>query len=719
MRISKHFFCFFLLCTIVGQSNAQEWTSYKSIQGVSDYLDMGDELYLATDAGLVIVDKNTLEHSNYRIEGSNFMTNHFVSVARSSSGETFIGTYDVVVARFDGSGFQDIIVPDGLNPLDDPKLYDLEISETGELWLATSQGVFRQLGEEWVKYNHEQLGGNFFKAWDIEFDAAGAVYIATGNGVYKFENESWTHLSAGISLAGYLDADVYFSKSGDLFYCSPLGGIGKFDGNSWTIISNVDLDFNDFLFNGFTEDLEGNIYVDTYLNVVFKVTGDSLTLFEEELNLGGNLPRTSFYHIDEEGVSWYNRSMFLSANNNGNIESTTLLSTTIESNHIYNVKKGPNGEMFFLMQSTTNSISVLYPNGEWSLLELPFDVFSWNASSGDMVYFGENDIWLSHYDGMYHYDGLEWTLYPLGYCETLVHDSQGRVYALGQSQIFILENGIISEYNTGNSELLPMYAVTAMGVDAEDNLWLGLQKGNVFSDVSYAIQKVSRAGAWTTYTNDDHPSIELPRGEFHFDINGNVWLPSSFGVIKFDGQNFTKLFMENATIYDTNISYSIESDATGKLYIATAVGMATLFEGEWEEMIIGDPGEIFLTPSVNLKFDDSGLLWYGHSVFGLYSFLPAGVTSTKEVAESRSTDLSIYPNPASDHATVAFSIDAGTEVNLSVFNKLGQQVGYKVLGYFNKGSYEADLELSDYPAGMYIVQLRLGAHTSIEKLIID
>ena len=61
MRISKHFFCFFLLCTIVGQSNAQEWTSYKSIQGVSDYLDMGDELYLATDAGLVVVDKNTLE----------------------------------------------------------------------------------------------------------------------------------------------------------------------------------------------------------------------------------------------------------------------------------------------------------------------------------------------------------------------------------------------------------------------------------------------------------------------------------------------------------------------------------------------------------------------------------------------------------------------------------------------------------------------------------
>ena len=717
MSISKHFFCFFLLCALVGQSNAQEWTSYKSTEGVSDYLDMGDELYLATNAGLVIVDKNTLEHSIYGIEGSNLSTDHFRSVAQSTNGETFIGTYDVVVARFDGSGFQDVIVPEGLNHLMDPELYDLEVSATGELWLATSQGVFRQQGEEWTKYNHVQLGPDFFKVWDIEFDTEGVAYIGTGNGVYKFENDTWTHLSEGTLLGGYLDADVFFNEAGDLFFAGGLDLIGKFDGNSWTMISTGDL--NGAQINGFAEDLDGNIYVDTWYNGVFRLTGDSLTPIDEELNVGGNLPRTSFYYVDEEGVSWYNRNIYLSTNKNGNIESTSLSSTTIEYNRIYDVKKGPNGEMFFLMQSSTNSISVLYPNGEWSLLELPLDVFSWSAYSGDMVFLGENDIWLSHYDGMYHYDGSEWTLNPLGYCETLVHDSQGRVYALAQSQIFILENGTISEYNTGNSELLPMHAVTAMGVDTEDNLWLGLHNGSVSSDISHAIQKVSQAGVWTTYTNDDHAAIKFPRGEFHFDINGNVWLPSSYGVIKFDGQNFTNPILENAAILETNQSFSIESDVTGKVYMATANGMATLFEGEWEEMIIGEPDWDFSPFKINLKFDDSGLLWYGHSVLGVYSFSPAGVTSAMEVAESRSAELSIYPNPASDHTTVAFSLEAAAEVELSVFNKLGQQVNQLALGYLNEGVYKRDLSLSNYPAGIYLVQLRLGAKTANTKLIID
>ena len=716
MRISKHFFYFFLLCTIVGQSNAQEWTSYKSIQGVSDYLDLGDELYLATDAGLVVVDKNTLEHSIYGMEESGLSTNHFRSVTQSSSGETFIGTYDVVVARFDGSGFQDIIIPDGLNPLMDPELYDVEVSETGELWLATSQGIFRQLGEEWIKYNHVQLGWDFFKVWDIEFDAAGAVYAGTGNGVYKFENDTWTHLNEGTLIAGYLDADVFFNKAGDLFFAGGLDNIGKFDGESWTMISTGDL--NGAHINGFTEDLDGTIYVDTWYGEVYELTEDSLITIDEEPFIGGNLPRTSFYYIDEEGVSWYNRNIYLSANKNGTIESTTLSSTTIEYNRIYDVKKGPNGEMFFLMQSSTNSISVLHPNGEWSLLTLPNDL-DWYAYGGNFLYLDENDIWLSSYYGLYHYDGAEWTFISDIPCNNMLQDSQGRIYIQSHSSVFIIDNGTLSEYNQQNAPLNPLHYVSAIGLDAEDNLWLATNDGNSGLDGNHAIQKVNSAGEWTTYTRDDHDAIKFPQGEFHFDIHGNVWVPSVFGVIKFDGQDFSNPMLENSAILQANHALSIESDAAGKIYLGTDDGMVTLYEGEWEEMIIGDPDGDFSPYQVNLKFDDSGLLWYGHSLLGVYSFLPAGVTSTNEVAKPQSSDLSIYPNPASDYATVAFSIEAAVDVDLSVFNKLGQQVDQVALGYLNEGSHEANLELSNYPAGMYIVQLRLGEHRSITKLIID
>lgn len=717
MNISKHLLVVLFLFTLFGQSDAQVWTSYKSIQGVNDYLDLGDELYLATDAGLVIVDKNTLEHTIYGIEGSDLSTDHFQSVARTSSGDTFIGTYDVVVAKFDGSGFQDTIFPDGLNPLMDPELYDLKISETGEMWLATSQGVFRQLGEEWIKYNHEQLGTDFFKVWDIEFDEEGAVYLGAGNGVHKFENDTWTHLSEGTSLFAYLDSDVFFSDAGDLFFAGGLDSIGRFDGDSWTLISNGGI--NGTHINGFTEDQDGNIYFDTWYDGVFKLIGDSWEPYADDLNIGGNSLGESFYYVDEEGVSWYNRNIYLSANKNGNIESTTLSSTTIEYNRIYDVKKGANGELFFLMHSSTNSISVLHPDGEWSLLTLPTELLYWSAYDGDLLYLSENDIWLSSNGGLYHYDGAEWTLLLDENCGTILQNSQGSIYVQGDYKVFIIENGTISEYNQQNAPLISTHYISAIGLDAEDNLWLASNDGNSGADANHAIQKVSPAGAWTTYTREDHDAIKFPRGEFHFDIHGNVWVTSSFGVIKFDGQNFSNPMLENAAILEAYQSHSIESDAMGKIYIASDNGLVTLFEGEWEEMIVGIPEVIFAPFKVGLEFDDAGLLWYGHNILGLYSYLPAAVTATEEVAGSRSSDYSVYPNPASDHTIVSFSIEEGAEVNLTVFNKLGQQVNQVALGYLNGGTYEADLDLNNYPAGMYLVQLRQGKHTSVTKLIID
>ena len=194
---------------------------------------------------------------------------------------------------------------------------------------------------------------------------------------------------------------------------------------------------------------------------------------------------------------------------------------------------------------------------------------------------------------------------------------------------------------------------------------------------------------------------------------------SSFGVIKFDGQNFSNPMLENAAILEANKSHSIESDAMGKIYIASDNGLVTLFEGEWEEMILGNPDVIFSPYLVGLEFDDAGLLLYGHSILGLYSYLPAGVTATEEIAISRLSDFNVYPNPASDNTIVSFSIEEGAEVNLTVFNQFGQQVNHIALGYLNGGTYETDLDLSTYPAGMYLVQLRQGRHTSITKLIID
>ena len=703
------------MCVLIGSSNAQEWTSYKSIEKVNDYLDTGAEFYMATDAGLVIVDKNTLEYSIHGIEGSDLSTDHFSTVARSSSGEIFIGTYDVVVARFDGSDFKDTIVPDGLNYEMNPQLYDIKITETGELWLATSQGVFRQLGTEWVKYDKVHFGFGFDIAWDIEIDEEGAVYISSLSGVHKFENDSWTHLSAGTSLFRYSDGDVFISNAGDVFFADEFDSIGRFDGESWTVYPNGGLDGGEI--NGFTEDLEGNIYFDTWHDGVFKLTGDTWSPYEEEISsVGGSA--ASFYHVDEQGTRWCSQNIYLSSNKDGNIESTKLSPTTIEHDFIYDIKKGSNGELLFLMKSSTHSISILSPDGEWSLLKLPENIYYWNYYGGDILYLNENDIWISHADGLYHYNGADWISHAIGFCETIVQDSQGRIYVQGEKKVFIIENDIISEYNAENSPLVSVHHLEAIGVDAEDNLWLGFDNFSISIHGSHVIQKVSSEGEWTTYSRDDHDAIVFPRGEFHFDTYGNMWVPSSHGVIKFDGQVFSNPILENSAVLDIEESYSIESDTEGRIYMATDGGLMTYHEGEWQELYYDDlSGQYILVASI--KFDDSGRLWWGSVPNGLYSIDFDDLTDTNDFFQSTGTKVSLYPNPAHNWAIINFSVLESAEVSLAIYNKLGQNVSILDLGRLQEGNYEQGLNLDDFPAGVYVVHLTIGKEQVVKNLIID
>ena len=60
MNILKYLILFPILFSCFGKLSAQEWTSFESIQQSNDFVDAGDELLLATDEGLVVVDKATL-----------------------------------------------------------------------------------------------------------------------------------------------------------------------------------------------------------------------------------------------------------------------------------------------------------------------------------------------------------------------------------------------------------------------------------------------------------------------------------------------------------------------------------------------------------------------------------------------------------------------------------------------------------------------------------
>lgn len=78
---------------------------------------------------------------------------------------------------------------------------------------------------------------------------------------------------------------------------------------------------------------------------------------------------------------------------------------------------------------------------------------------------------------------------------------------------------------------------------------------------------------------------------------------------------------------------------------------------------------------------------------------------------------SVYPNPAREAATVAFSLNWAQEVTLEVLDVLGRVVLTQEVGPQAAGPHEARLNTDVLPSGLYLVRLR-GDGAEIRRLVV-
>ncbi|MEL6142607.1 MAG: two-component regulator propeller domain-containing protein, partial [Bacteroidota bacterium] len=431
-------FRFYLLTTLIclaGNSlRAQEWTAYQSQQQVNDLVDTGDELLLATDAGLVVMNKTTLEKTVFNTSNSNLPTNDIKTITMGPDNSVWIGTYDVVVARFDGNDFGDFNTPDAEGISSFAEIYDLKVAPNGDFWVGTTDGVLHKEGEEWQLYDSEQLGPLMFEAWDIEINNAGDVFVAS-NALFKFSNGSWSNLTDSTSILAYLGADLFFGSEGDLYFVGDLNKIGRYDGEQWE-----ELPFGDL--NGSTvvrvvEDLDGSIYFNTLTEGLYKLVEDAwVQQADPQAQQFGN--HTDFFHIDAQGRRWLNNGIDLSVAENGQLRTTLISENTLESNQLKGVHYGGNGSLYFINQS--QSIASFDPDEGWGFLELPASMAPFSQQE-DLLVFSDDNIWLATTEDVFHFDGNTWNAYQLGGCSSIIN-SQEKIYARGGDRIYVIENEV-------------------------------------------------------------------------------------------------------------------------------------------------------------------------------------------------------------------------------------------------------------------------------------
>ncbi|MDR3666203.1 MAG: endonuclease [Ignavibacteriaceae bacterium] len=77
-----------------------------------------------------------------------------------------------------------------------------------------------------------------------------------------------------------------------------------------------------------------------------------------------------------------------------------------------------------------------------------------------------------------------------------------------------------------------------------------------------------------------------------------------------------------------------------------------------------------------------------------------------------------FPNPFNPSTTITYSLPEASNVKLSVFNALGQQVKIVENVYKNSGSYKVTLNADDLNSGIYFYKIEAGKFSQIRKMIL-
>ncbi|MFO7938501.1 MAG: T9SS type A sorting domain-containing protein, partial [Bacteroidales bacterium] len=79
-----------------------------------------------------------------------------------------------------------------------------------------------------------------------------------------------------------------------------------------------------------------------------------------------------------------------------------------------------------------------------------------------------------------------------------------------------------------------------------------------------------------------------------------------------------------------------------------------------------------------------------------------------------------YPNPADDQLTVKYTAEeTGSDAYLYIFNAAGEQFLSSHLLSLSASPITMQIDLADYPAGLYLVKLVEGDKTYTTRLVIQ
>ena len=77
-----------------------------------------------------------------------------------------------------------------------------------------------------------------------------------------------------------------------------------------------------------------------------------------------------------------------------------------------------------------------------------------------------------------------------------------------------------------------------------------------------------------------------------------------------------------------------------------------------------------------------------------------------------------YPNPFNPSTTIKFAIPKESNVNLSIYNVLGELVSTIVNEEMKPGYYEYEFDASQFASGVYLYRIKAGEYVETKKMVL-
>lgn len=191
-----------------------------------------------------------------------------------------------------------------------------------------------------------------------------------------------------------------------------------------------------------------------------------------------------------------------------------------------------------------------------------------------------------------------------------------------------------------------------------------------------------------------------------FDLNaqiGQSWVasPDSFGfgpIVTLTDKDSVNYFNELTEIYRFNI-FTLGSDSD--ITISKKFGIISNF----------------VTPEASEPFEQEITNLVGCIISNVtYGNLLAIEKTPQTINEFKL--FQNYPNPFNPTTTISFELPFTTEIELAIYNSLGQRIGVLVSGTKTKGIHNVDFDSNDLSSGVYFYKLNSKDFSISKKLTV-